>query len=189
MSNHALPHQPERLSEATRIRKMSARLAGVCMALIVLLPLAVPYLWTADSAYLTRYANLQPNVLQQPIALWQRITGALLTEIPVLCMCFGLWHARSCLKGFAGGQLFTDEAVQYLRRFSVWIMWSAFAALLVSMLLSMILSYNNSPGTRQLAVGIGSDHLLMFFFAGLVWVMAGIIREARVIADENNSFI
>jgi hypothetical protein len=189
MSNTKNSSRKQGSDETERIRKMSARLAGACLALVLFLPIIVPYLWTAETAYLSRYANLTPTALQQPLELWQRVTAALLMEIPVVFMCVGLWQARRCLLGFASGQMFTDEAVNHLRRFAVWIMRSALAAFVVSTLLSMLLSYYNAPGTRQLAIGIGSDHLLMLFFAGLVWVMAGIIREARVIAEENKTFV
>lgn len=171
------------------IYKLSAYLAFACSNLIALLPLGVVYIWTADSDNLNRFANLPPQSLILPLAIWQRVIGALLSELPVVAFCVGLWQARQCLKTFAGGQIFSQLAVQYLQRFSMWMIVSALGSIVVGALLSVLLSFNNSPGNRHLSIGVSSDQLLLLFFAGLVWVMAGIISEALLVVEENKSFV
>ncbi|EWS62519.1 hypothetical protein Y695_04255 [Hydrogenophaga sp. T4] len=53
----------------------------------------------------------------------------------------------------------------------------------------MLLTLHNPPGLRHLALGIGSDHLFTFFFAGLVWLMAAVIGQGQALAEENERFV
>jgi hypothetical protein len=192
-------HLPEQISgdspqsqtkEVLRIRKLSKRLALACLLLMILLPLWVPYyFWSASDSALALNAHLMPQVLAQPIAPWQRAFAGLLTEIPVVLMAVGLWWARRCFSGFQQGQLFTVEAVLYLRKFAAWVMASALASMVIIAPISVALTMHNAPGNRHLAIGIGTDQVLALFFAALVWLMAGIIGQGQALADENKSFI
>ncbi|MBA4155735.1 MAG: DUF2975 domain-containing protein, partial [Flavobacterium sp.] len=38
-------------------------------------------------------------------------------------------------------------------------------------------------------IGVGSDQLLLLFFAGMVWLMAGVISQGQKLAEENASFV
>jgi Protein of unknown function (DUF2975) len=120
---------------------------------------------------------------------WQRVVGALLTGIPVALMLRGVWEARLCFKQFAVGQVFTSLAVQQLRKFAAWIMGSSLVSILIGPALSVVLTINNAPGTQQVAIGIGTDHVLTLMFAAVVWVMASVIAQGQALAEENASFV
>ncbi len=183
-------HPPHQTSETDRIQRLSAALAGACLVLIVILPLLVPAYWlVADTASLAVRANLSPSAMLGPLQLWQRAAGALLTEVPVILISLGMWQARMCFSGFARGQLFTSQAVRYLRSFAAWTFASALAAVLVGPVLSVVLTLHNPAGMRHLAIGIGSDHMLTLLFATMVWLMAAVIGQGRALAEENAAFL
>jgi hypothetical protein len=176
-------------NDLKKIRSMSKKLAFFCLCALVVLPLLVPIVWQGDVATLAQRANIAPNVIQNPIQDWQRMVGILLTELPVLLMCIGLYQVRKCFEGFAAGEVFTSDAVIYLRKFSVWMMRSAVAALVVGAVLSSLLTFGNAPGSRILAIGVSTEQVLLLFFSCVVWLMAEIIRQGQVLAQENSSFI
>lgn len=176
--------------EPARLRRFSAWMAWASGALALCLPVLVLLSWALMSpTNLAIRANLPPGAVFGELALWQRALGAALTEVAALCMALGLWRARDCFKGFALGQLFTEQAVFGLRRFSVWMLRSALAALLGAPVLSVLLTFGNPPGTRMLAVGVGTDQLLLLFFAAVVWLMAAVIGQGRALAEENAAFL
>jgi hypothetical protein len=172
-----------------QIRGMSKKLAVLCLCAVIILPLLVPYLWLGDVATLAQRANIAPSNIQNPIQPWQRIVGIGLTEIPVVLMCLGLWQVRKCFQDFSKGEVFTDNAAVYLKKFSVWMMRSAIAALVVGALLSSLLTLGNAVGSRILAIGVSTEQVLLLFFACVVWLMAEIIRQGQALAQENSSFI
>lgn len=172
------------------MQRISAYLAWACLLLIVGLPLLVASYWAvADTGLLAVRANMLPLSIQAPVQDWQRVVGALLTGIPVALMLRGVWEARLCFKQFAVGKVFTAEAVQQLRKFAAWIMGSSLASILIGPALSVVLTINNAPGTQQVAIGIGTDHVLTLLFAAVVWVMASVIAQGQALAEENASFV
>jgi hypothetical protein len=180
------PHPPD----PQRLRQLSRVMAVACLALITLLPVAVALYWAwADAASLSVHANLPPSAIQGPLRTWQRVAGALITEVPLVLLLIGVGQARRCFRLFATGPVFTDEAVQRLRRFAAWAMASVVAGVLAGSAVSVVLTVGNPATMRHLAVGVGSDQLFLLFFAGVVWLMAGIIGQGQALADENASFV
>lgn len=177
-------------SNARRIRRISRTLAVTCVVLMGALPVSVLIYWVvADGGALAVRANLPARAIQAPLLLSQRIAGALVTEIPLGLLVVGLWQARKCFTLFAAGQVFTAEAVGYLRRFAGWVLASVAASIIASPVLSVVLTLHNPPGMRHLAIGIGSDQIFTLFFAGMVWLMAAVIGQGQALAEENASFV
>ena len=172
------------------MRRLSARLAAACLVLIIILPLAVAAYWgVADAGSLAVRANLPPGAMNGPLASWQRAAGGAATELPLCLLLVGLWHARHCFVQFAAGYVFTAAAMTDLRRFAGWAMASAGADIVCRALVSMLITLQNAPGQRQLAIGIGSDQILLLLFAFMVWLMAAVIGAGRALADENAGFV
>ncbi|MCX7175625.1 MAG: DUF2975 domain-containing protein [Proteobacteria bacterium] len=173
-----------------RIRRLSRLLAISCLLLIVALPIAVAVYWaSADATSLAVRANLPANAIQGSLLAWQRGVGALITGVPLALLMLGLWEARKCFKLFAVGRIFTAEAVRCLSRFAGWATAAVVAGIVADTATSVLLTLNNPPGTRSLAVSFGSDQILMLLFSGMVWLMAAVISQGQALAEENATFI
>ena len=173
-----------------RIRRLSRFLEITCLLLILALPPLVAIYWgVADAKTLAVRANLSPDVIHDTLLPWQRIGAGLMAEIPLCLLLTGFWHARTCFRLFAAGHVFTTNATLCLHRFASWAMASAIASILCSAVSSVLLTLHNPPGFRHLAVGISSDQVFLLLFAAVVWLMAGVIRQGQILADENAQFI
>lgn len=173
-----------------RILRLSRLLAATCLVLIIALPIAVAIYWAvANTADLAVHANLSAHAIQAPLELWQRIAGALITEVPLALLMVGLWQARMCFKLFAAGEVFTVDAVRCLQRFAGWVMVSVGAGFVASVALSVLLTLHNPPGMRHVAIGISSNLIFTLFFAGMVWLMAAVIGQGQALAEENATFV
>ena len=173
-----------------RIRQLSRVLAVACLWLIVLLPVAVVGYWlAADGPQLAVRAQLPVQAIQAPLMVWQRWAGALLSMLPLSLLLTGLWEARRCFQRFVAGEIFSAGTVRCLRRFAGWVMASVAAGMATATAISVLLTINNPPGMRHLAISVGSDQVFTLFFAGMVWLMAAVIGEARELADENAAFV
>lgn len=177
---------------ALRVRRISLGMVWACRALLVLLPLAFAAYWVvASDAQLLALSQLPAQVIPSVASLapWQRLVGGVVMAVPLGLLLVGVWHAQRCFVRFAQGQVFTAEATARLRRFAGWVAAAALGALLAGVVASVVLTWNNPPGQRHLAIGIGSDHVFTLFFAGLVWLMAAVIGEGQALAEENQGFV
>ena len=184
------PAQETASSHLQRIRRISRVMALACLALIVMLPMALVYYWaTASAPALAAQGNLQASDIQGPLMLWQRLAGTAVTAVPLGLLLVGVWQAKRCFDLFVQGRVFTTQAVDCLRRFAGWVAIAAFAAIVAEAATSVLLTLNNPPGMRQLSLGISSDHVFTLFFAGLVWLMADVIGQGQALAEENERFV
>lgn len=175
---------------AQRIPRISRALAHACLLLTIALPLAVIGYWLfADATQLAVRAQLPVNAIQAPLLNGQRWAGALITLMPLTLLLVGLWQARKCFKLFAAGEVFSAHTVHCLRRFAGWVMASVAASMLAATAISVVLTLNNPPGMRHLAISIGTDQIFTLFFAGMVWLMAAVIGQGQTLAEENATFV
>jgi Protein of unknown function (DUF2975) len=174
-----------------RIRRISQAMVWACWALVILMPVALVYYWATTHApdLAAQYGNLQASALLAPLQPWQRVAAAAVTAIPLVLLLVGVWQAKRCFAQFATGQLFTAQATVHLRRFAGWMAAAALAAIVAGAATSVLLTLQNPPGTRYLAVGISSTHVFSFFFAALVWLMADVMSQAHALAEENAHFV
>ena len=177
-------------SPAQNLRRLSWWMARACLLLIVLLPiLAIAYWQWADPAQLALRAQLPVDAIRAPLTSAQRWAGAVVTFVPLLFFCAGLWQARACFRLFEAGEVFTAATVRCLRRFAGWVSVSVAASMVAATATSVVLTFHNPPGARHLAISFGTDQVFTLFFAGMVWVMATVIGQGRALAEENAAFV
>ena len=173
-----------------RLQRISRYLALACLGLILLLPPLYAWFWvTASPGQLATRVNLPAGVVQGPLMLWQRVVGGVISAVPLGLFLAGLWQARKCFGLFAGGHVFTQLAVQALKRFAMLVAASFAASLVINTALSGLLTIYNLPGTRQVAIGLSTDQAFTLFFAGMVWLMAAVIAQGMHLAEENARFV
>lgn len=190
---HPTTHTPDitRPSDPLRhIRRTSRLMVWACWAFILLLPLTLAVYWAvAGDGLLAGHANLPASAINAALQPWQRLAGAVVMGLPLALLLMGLWQAKRCFEQFAQGRVFTEQATSQLRRFAGWVAAAALAAIVASAVTSVLLTLHNPPGMRHLALGIGSNHLFTFFFAGVVWLMAAVIGQGQALAEENERFV
>jgi Protein of unknown function (DUF2975) len=181
---------PVAVDHLQRIRRTSRMMVWVCMAIVVVLPIALVVYWaTTSAADLAVQGNLSASAIQAPLMVWQRVAAAAATAVPLAMLLLGVWQVKRCFEQFAQGSVFTAQATAHLRRFAGWAAAAALAAIAAGMVVSVLLTFGNAPGMRHITLGISSNHVFMLFFAALVWVMADVISQGQALAEENERFI
>lgn len=174
--------------------RVSSVLSGICLLLALALPAFVLYNLTVSPAQvlgerLGISASLTPTSLRFQLAAWQRVAVVALGALPVLCMAFGLTHARRCFQSFSRREYFTLGVVRGLRGLAVGVFLSNVSGLLTVPLLSMLVTLSAPQGHRSITLGLDSTQLLTMLFAGLVWQIATVMAKAVVLAEENSQFV
>lgn len=178
------PSLPQREPKLAQIRKVSAGMGYVCLAIVCAIPL-VPLL-----TLLFLFMGVVPGsfvAAQEPLAFWSLATIAVFKIPPVLFLMIGLWRARACFKRFARGDFFATSTARALREFSAWTAVSAIIALTGEGVFAALMYSLNFQ--QLLLIIAASGYWLAFLFAGTVWVMAAMIDYSRLLTEENESFV
>jgi len=172
-----------------RIRSLSRIMAIGCLATSILLPAAMLFYWIATPTQtLLDQAGL-PGVAPVGIGFSARAVAFVVSMAPLGALVYGLLNARHCFTAFAAGHIFSIGTIGRLRAFSIAVAVAALLKPFVGAVLSVVLSWNEAPGTRTLALTVGSDTLIALIFSGTVAVIAWVMTEAIAISEENKQFI
>jgi uncharacterized membrane protein YagU involved in acid resistance len=176
-----------------RVHRLSRVLAGVCILLAVIFPIAVLYsLLTSPPEIFFRNLGLAeriPRAALMSVALWQHVTMVLLGLVPVTCVSVGLVYAGRCFARFARGMYFTAETVRDLRGFAVGVFASGVASLAVFPILHVVMTTGEGAGGIAVAFNVSSNQLLSILFGGIVWQIAAVMAQATDIAQEHAQFV
>lgn len=175
-------------------QRLSRLLAWACLALAVLLPVAVlsGLLQTTPVDMLTQMGIRMPAGVQLerlPITTWQHVLAVGVSLLPVGAVAYALVRAGQCFGGFVRGETFSLTTVRHLRGFAAGLLVSSGAGLLAPTAIAWLLTLYAPAGGRALTLSLGSQQLLMLLFAGIVWQMGDAMTRAVELAEDNAQII
>ncbi|MBI1179519.1 MAG: DUF2975 domain-containing protein [Alphaproteobacteria bacterium] len=170
--------------------RISRMLRVCCMAGAVGIPLLLAFLWwqldwiAAASPDLSRIA-FDPREVNGA----QRAAAFLTSMIPAGVLIWGLLRLQAVFRRFATGEFFSAATTDGLRAFALAVTLQALLRPVASALLSVLLTLQNPPGQRSLAVGFGSAELETLFVGAVFLAVAHLMNEGCRLADDNAQFV
>ncbi len=102
---------------------------------------------------------------------------------------FVLWHIHGLFRLYAQGQALSDPGGRRLRWIGIGLMLLPVAVTIFGAASSVLLSWNNGPGAREVSLGINLQ-AIGFVIGGALLLFVGMtIREAAEIAEDNRGFV
>lgn len=179
------PANPNGLRSASRIMAWVATAAAAW----VLATAAISYLYagarTLPFGFTIAFGTRIPEDV--PFALRAAAFGIEL--IPLGLLAWALWSLRRLFFSYARGEVFSPYALKQLNHVATALLLSVAADFVMQAPTSLLLSWANGPGQREISIGLSSPDLAKWFVAGVALVITRVMREARRVADENASFV
>lgn len=98
-------------------------------------------------------------------------------------------NARRLFAAFRGGRVFTFEVAKRISRIG----WAIFAiapvAVLSRTLNTIVLTFGNTEGQRQLSIGFNHTDIYAIVVGLMLVTLGRILHEATIISNENKSFV
>jgi hypothetical protein len=181
------------MSDLQRLSAISRLLGWVCVALTIFLPASAVTLWFNFEALGQGMPDRLgiPREYDVPLALTsvQIALGLAVMMVPIAIMMVGLWNLRQLFVRFGEGRVFTIENTRHLRIFA----WSTLAVIVAQFfangLLAVVLTLNNPPGQRVLALSLSTEHIIALFVGFVFVVIARVLEEGRKLADDNATIL
>ncbi len=173
-----------RVRKASRVLKLMTTLGAIGLSGAALAIAAVPG-WFDPIVHQT-FPELG---IQGPIVPAKRAGMIGLMALPMAVALFGLWHVRLLFGSYERGEIFTGAAARHIRLVGLAMAVNAVVSLLVHTLGSVLLTYDNAPGTRQLSISLSSDQYMLLLTGGLLIVIGWIMGEAARLSDEHRQIV
>jgi len=111
---------------------------------------------------------------------------ALITEGFTL---WALWSLRRMLLLYVKGEVFSQRTFTLLNTVAVALFAGVVVGFVMRAPISLLLSWPLGGGHRHISLSFGSNDAITLFEAGVLLVIARVMREAGRLADENAKFV
>ena len=176
------------MTELDRIRSVSAVMRWICTLGIVAIPVTLAAFWAFTSpAAIKDIRGLGNDVAALPTKF--RLLAFLVSMVPGAIAVYGLLALRRLFTAYRDGAIFAVGNALELRTFAFSVVGSVLVNIVTGPVLSVIVSWHNPPGTRELAITLRSDDLAALFVGCLFLVVAWIMAEARRLAEDNAQIV
>jgi hypothetical protein len=180
---------PTQSASTPRLRRIASGMSAATVVLAILLVAAAIYLAVDTAAFgeALREGGVAGSIASLTPALR---TLALALGLPSLALIlWTLWNAFWLFRAYRAGEVVSLEIGRRIRRIGGTLVAFPFVSTAASVLTSIVVSWNNPEGQRQLVLSIGSDAIVMVVTGAMLMMVGWSMVEASRIADENRQFV
>ena len=190
MTAHAIPAPAGPLPDPALLRRLRL-LARVVRILIVfgVVTLLGVNAWTWSSP--EHALEMLRKVTSAPFQVSTRtcVVGALFSLIPTTVILIALHRLWGLFGEYAQGRVFSRAALVNLRGFARWLLVDTAVSPVYAALLSVVASWENGPGHREVALQLGSNDYVQLLFGVVVLAISTVMVEAARVAEDNEGFV
>jgi hypothetical protein len=125
--------------------------------------------------------------LTDAVPLADRAIALAFASVPAGIATFGLAMLTRLLRLFHRGDVFGADSLRALALITTALFWNVVAAFVMEAPITYFLTRWQPHAELQLT--LMPDDVQILFLAGVAWVVARVLAEARRLADENASFV
>jgi len=174
------------------LRKRLRRLALLVRILIVIGALltvgCTAWVWVVPGHAHSQIKEVADVDIDQ-MALHTQVLGGLWTLLPVGIALLALQRLWRLFGEYARARVFSQRALLDLRGFARCVLTMAFGSPIYGALLSVIVTFDRKPGTRELNLQFTSGDFAMLLIGAVLLAIASVMAEAARVAEDNAGFV
>jgi hypothetical protein len=176
------------MDNLSKIKKFSKKFHFLLSLLIVVVPLYYILYWALinylPEQLVTVNIPASPLVAYKLSLKWQ-IAGFAVSLLPLAACIYGLLNLRTLFSFYKEGIIFSYAHVSIFKSTSKALLLWVFFSMLYESAKSILFSLGAAPGNRVVEVGFSSSELTALMVGGVVLVVAWVMDEGRIMAEEN----
>jgi len=177
------------MNNLPRIKKLSQNFHSLITVLLVVIPLYYVIYWAfinyLPETFVTVNIDSEP-LTPNPLSIKLQLTGFIVSLLPLSALMYGLINIRRLFSFYREGVIFSFEHVNIFRKTSKALIWWVFLSIIYESARSILFSVGNPPGQRVVNVGISSQQITILIIAGIVFVIAWVMDEGRILTEEQH---
>jgi len=173
-------------SRRARLRRTARVMRWICLGLALLGPVVLVPVWMHFEAFAP---SVTPGLTIGALSPLDRIGGYMISLLPTAIGAWGFVQVAGLFGRLAAGGLLDAANAVRLRRFALAMICVVPAKVVAASLLSVWLTRDALPGSRQLQISLSSDDVVLLAIGVLLLALATVLREAAELADEHRQFV
>jgi hypothetical protein len=183
-----LPRQDLPRALQARLRRLSMIVRILIVLGAVALVAGTAWVWVVPG-HATSEIKESAGVNIDQMALHTQVIGGLWSLLPVGIVLAGLHRLWRLFGEYALGRVFSHRALVSLRGFARCVLTIGFVSPLHGALLSVIVTWDRKPGTREFNLQFSSDDYAMLLLGAVLLAIASVMAEAARVAEDHAGFV
>lgn len=175
-----------------KIKTYSHRIRLILQFLMISLPIMNLYFWLTiqtESDFLTSTGIVQlsydiTSFTQDPLTVTTRLLAFLVSMLPCGILVYALGVLVKLFKSYEQSQVFTVSTADCFKKIGLSFFYWVIGGFIYSGLISVTLSFNNPPGDRILVLSFAGLDAISILCGFIILVIAWVMKEAQLIAEE-----
>ncbi len=167
-----------------RIQQVSGKFGFFFSALIICIPVFTLLYWLFFNSLPKGFTTELPVLTNQTLSLSTRALAFLVSLIPASVAIYGLLTLKELFKLYQKGIVFSAENVKCFRCLGYTLISWVGANMIFILLISVVLTFNNPVGERQIVAQFGFSDLATLITGAVVILVSWVMIEASKLEDE-----
>jgi hypothetical protein len=171
-----------------KIKKFSKNLYLMLSSLMVIIPLYYISYWALIN-YLPETlinVNIPPTpVSPNELSIKLQLIGFIVSFLPLSALLYLVINIRKLFSFYKEGMIFSFEHVSLFKKTAKALILWVILSIIYETAKSVIFSAGNPPGSRVIRVEFSSAEITTLLVGGIVFIIAWVMDEGRILNEEN----
>jgi len=171
-----------------KIKKFSKNFHLMLSALMVIIPLYYISYWALIN-YLPETlinVNIPPTpVSPNELSIKLQLIGFIVSFLPLSALLYLIINIRRLFSFYKEGVIFSFEHVGLFKKTAKALVSWVILSIIYESAKSVIFSAGNPPGSGVLKIGFSSSEITTLLVGGIVFIIAWVMDEGRILSEEN----
>lgn len=171
-----------------KIKTFSKKFYFLISFLIVVIPLYYVVYWAFINHLPAKLITVNiPSIplIPHKLPIELQLAGFLTSLLPLSALIYGLVYIRKLFSFYKEGIIFSFEHVSFFKKTAKALVLWVFLSMIYESAKSVLFSVGNPPGSRVIDVSFGTAEITPLLVGGIVFVIAWVMDEGRVLSEEN----
>jgi len=167
-----------------RIQRVSRTFRRLLTVLIFCVPVITLMYWLFFNFLPFGFTAELPVAINQTLPLKTLLLAFLASLIPVSVAIYGMVNLQKLFKLYEKAIVFSEQNVKCFRHLGYALIYWVFANLIFTLLISIVLTFNNAPGERMMVAQFGVSEIGTLIIGAVIILVSWVMNEAEKLEDE-----
>ncbi len=167
-----------------RIQRVSGTFRLLFTVLIFCIPIITLLYWLFFNVLPVGFTTDLPVVVNQTLPLKTLVLAFLISLIPAFVAIYGMINLQKLFTLYEKAIVFSGQNVKCFRHLGYALIYWVLANLVFTILISIVLTVNNSPGERMIVAQFGISDIGTLIIGAVIILVSWVMDEAAKLEDE-----
>jgi len=175
------------MDNLSKIKNLSNKFYLLLSFLLVAIPLFNIGFWSLVNYLPETLINVNTSgsaIVPNKLSVQLQVIGFIVSLLPLSALLYCILNIRKLFSFYKDGVIFSFEHVILFKRTATALLVWVILKIIYDSAVSVIFTFGNPPGQRLLKVGFSSGEVTALLVGGIIFIIAWVMDEGRILNEE-----